>query len=115
MIVILKIIPKHAIKTTGTRVEVLLPKALCHLGCRYRKNDKSVWQNYNQKTNIVMLLSDNEYMKLNVVLIIISDIIAGGYIGDKDFIKKAKKFNQDPQIDIELIKKIARRLELIST
>ncbi|SDE72449.1 hypothetical protein SAMN05421825_0021 [Epilithonimonas hungarica] len=60
-----------------------------------------------------MLLTDNEYMKLHKVLIIVSDIIAGGYKGDKDFAKKANEMIQNTDISLELVKKVAARLELI--
>lgn len=58
-----------------------------------------------------MLLTD-EYMKLGPILRISADIVAEGYSGKEDFLKRASKEIKGTEIKIETIQKVASRLEL---
>lgn len=53
----------QAIKSTGTKDEILLAKALWHLGYRYRKNNKTVFgkPDLTFKKNKIAIFVDSEF------------------------------------------------------
>lgn len=61
-----------------------------------------------------MLLTDKEYLQLGTILRIIADIIEKGYSGKDDFIKKVSHEIKNTPIEIETVRKVASRLELLN-
>ncbi len=87
----------RAIRSTNTKAEIRLAKALWHLGCRYRKNNKSVFGT-----------PDLTFKKLKIAIFVDSEFFHGkDWETQKDRVKTntefwQKKIERNIQRDIEV-------------
>ena len=87
----------RAIRSTGTKDEVRLAKALWHLGYRYRKNDKTVYGK-----------PDLTFKRLKIAIFVDSEFFHGkDWVTEKERIKSNhefwyKKIERNIQRDIEV-------------
>lgn len=82
----------RTIKRTGTKDEILLAKALWHLGYRYRKNNKTIFVkpvnfNYQRKVQIYPIIIINDPIVSSALAVKIKDALISNRIKDIKWLK----------------------------